>query len=344
MSDEVLSSPAQSNAWQLYVSGRRRQRLAGFLAAVTLILAFAVLADGLLANMRSGGSFHLEMLAGTSEPLSGPLGAGPASPEDVVAFPIPKDAPLSFEFDGFFASYWFGTGMWRGRVHVSETAAAGTYEIAVGVAGQPSSSFQTYTITVAGSLRELSRQSPSFFRRTTGWNPFIFAACFLAVGLGTALGSFLLGMRCRGLMAELGIAEIFKVRPEGDLARVIAVTGKRVVDGKSFAVYDSAMNRLGKAVFDREKGGLTECLFVPAGRGLPRPGSFVAFWPPSPPGASPAPRGFLARLTGVRLPVPVREVPKESVPDEAPSATAGSAEEAGTAENDGSPGSQGEKR
>ncbi len=269
---------AQSPEWLLYSSARNRQRLTGILAAVLLILAFAVLADGLLSRMRGGGSYRLEMLPGSSAPISGPMGSAPALESEMRAFPIPVDAPLSFEFQGFFTSYWFGTGMWRGLVHVSETAATGTYALAVGVEGQPSSTFQTYTISVAASSREQDRASLSLVRRYTGFNPFYLAAIFGALGLGTGISGFFLGRRQNRLLQDLGLAEIVRAMPEGKFVRVYAVQGKREVTGTSFVAYDREMNRLGKVIYDGEKNGIASCLFVPAGHGNPASGSFIAFW------------------------------------------------------------------
>ncbi|MDO5536001.1 MAG: hypothetical protein Q4F72_00520 [Desulfovibrionaceae bacterium] len=292
MPDDAFSPILQTSDWQLYSQGRARQRLTGLVAAVLLILAFAVLVDGLLSRMLGGGSFRLEMVAGTSEPISGPMGSKPASESEVRAFPIPMDAPISFDFEGFFSSYWFGTGMWRGTVHVSETAESGVYALAVGVEGQSSSSFQTYTISVARSPEEQDRQSLSLVRRTTGWNPFYLAAFLGAVGLGCALGSFSLGMRCSRLLRDMGLAEVFKVRPDGELLRVFTVTGKREVSGKSFLCFDSALRRLGKVIVDREKGGISECLFVKGERGVPQKGSLISFWEPALPEMKPMRRGL----------------------------------------------------
>ena len=269
---------AESPEWLLYSGARNRQRLAGVFAAVLLILAFVVLADGLLSRMRGGGSYRLEMLPGTSEAVSGPMGSGPALASEMRAFPIPADAPLSFEFQGFFTSYWFGTGMWRGLVHVSETAPSGTYALAVGIEGQPSSSFQTYTISVAASAREQDRASLSMVRRYTGFNPFYLAAIFGVFGIGTGISSFFLGRRQNALLRDLGLAEIVRVQPEGNFVRVYAVQGKREVTGKSFVAYDRDMNRLGKVIYDEEKNGIASCLFIPADHGLPSSGSFIAFW------------------------------------------------------------------
>ena len=133
-----LSPLAETPAWLSFRGLRARQRKAGLLACCLLVVGLAVLVDGLVSQMRGGGSFRIEMLAGTAEPVSGPQASLTATEKDMEAFPIPADAPLNFEFDGFFSSYWFGTGMWRGRIRAFEYAESGIYGMAVGIRGTPS--------------------------------------------------------------------------------------------------------------------------------------------------------------------------------------------------------------
>ena len=301
MPDKAYSPLRDTNDWLLYSQGRGRQKLAGLWAGVLLVLALAVLVDGLVARMIGGGSYRIEMLAGTSEPVSGPLGQGKPSEDEIRAFPIPVDAPVEFEFSGFFTSYWFGTGMWRGVVHVPETAESGTYALAVGIEGQPSSTFQTYTISVARSAEEQNRQALSFVRRMTGMNPFYLAAFFAVVGLGLALGNFCLGNRGNKLLAAMGLSEIFRVQPEGEFLRVFAVTGKRKVEGTAFVSFDADLMRLGKVIFDKEKGGLCECLFVKGEGKVPQKGSFIAFWEPVAPERSPLRKGIFTSVLSKKL-------------------------------------------
>lgn len=294
----TISSLRETNDWLLYAQGRARQKTAGIMAGIFLLLTFIVLADGLVARMIDGGSYRLEMLAGSSEPVSGPVGSGKPTEDQMQAFPIPVDAPVSFEFSGFFTSYWFGTGMWRGYVHVPETAPSGVYELAVGVEGQPSSTFQTYTISVARSVEEQNSQAVSNVRRYTGLNPFYVAAFFAVLGIGSALGNFFLGLRGSKLLKSMGLAEIFKVQPEGDFVRVFSVTGRKETGGKAFVCYDSELKRLGKVIFDKEKGGITECLFVKGEAEEPAKGSLIEFWEPEHFERTPMRKGPIGSLLG----------------------------------------------
>ncbi len=318
MSEKVHSPLLETNDWLLFSQGRGRQKMAGLLAGVFLVLAMAVLVDGLVARMIGGGSYRLEMLAGTSELVSGPLGQGKPTEDQIQAFPIPVDAPVDFEFSGFFNSYWFGTGMWRGIVHVPETAESGTYALAVGIEGQPSSTFQTYTISVARSADEQNRQALSLVRRFSGLNPFYVAAFFAVFGLGLALGNFALGNRGNKLLASMGLSEIFRVQPDGDFLRVFAVTGKRKVDGTAFVCFDADLLRLGKVIFDKEKGGLCECLFVKGDGDVPQKGSFIAFWDPEAPERSPMRKGIFTSVLSKKLTTGSAEKPESAVQEHNP--------------------------
>ena len=281
MSGSSLLSPlAETPAWLSFRGLRARQRKAGLLACCLLVVGLAVLVDGLVSQMRGGGSFRIEMLAGTAEPVSGPQASLTATEKDMEAFPIPADAPLNFEFDGFFSSYWFGTGMWRGRIRAFEYAESGIYGMAVGIRGTPSAAHQTYTVVVARSEEELNAMSLSFVRRFTGWNPFYVAMALVAAGLAASVLAFLLGRRCDGLTRSLGLAEIFRTQDEGDFLRVFMVTGLRKAEGKNFVAWDANLGRLGKVLNDGTRAGVTECLFVKDAGRLPRKGDFVAVWDP----------------------------------------------------------------
>lgn len=303
MSESELISPlARTPDWLMFSALRRRQRSSGFFFAVVMTLCLIVLCDGLLSQMRGGGSYRIEMLPGTSEAVSGPMGDAKAVAEDMEFFPIPQDAPVTFEFKGFFSSYWFGTGMWRGYLHVSDTAPSGTYQIAIGLRGTPSAAHQVYTVAVASDKFEQDRNSLSFVRRWTSWNPFYLAAILAAFGLGAGFASYMLGRRTEALLASLGLAEIFKTKPDGLFIRVFTVTGQRELAGKNWVAYDSSLHRLGKVIFDLSAHGVTECLFVKDAPRLPQKGDFVAFWERTPYTPSPARSGLFSGLFKKRKP------------------------------------------
>ena len=66
---------------------RRRQRASGFFSAIVMTLCLIVLCDGLISQMRGGGSYRIEMLPGTSEAVSGPMADPKAVAGDMEFFP-----------------------------------------------------------------------------------------------------------------------------------------------------------------------------------------------------------------------------------------------------------------
>ena len=301
MSDTQMVSPLASTPdWFMFSALRRRQRASGFFSAIVMTLCLIVLCDGLISQMRGGGSYRIEMLSGTSEAVSGPMADPKAVAGDMEFFPIPQDAPITFEFKGFFSSYWFGTGMWRGYLHASDSAPSGTYQMAIGLRGTPSAAHQVYTVAIAADKFEQDRNSLSFVRRWTSWNPFYLAAILAAFGLSAGVASYMLGRRTEGLLSSLGLSEIFKTSPDGIFIRVYNVTGQRDLAGKNWVAYDSSLRRLGKVIFDRSSNGVTECLFVKDAPVLPHRGDFVAFWERTPFNPSPVRRGFFHGLAGGR--------------------------------------------
>ena len=127
----------------------RVRRWSGALAALLLCLAALTLVDGLVALMRAG-STRIELIAGQSESLSGPVSSKHPVPEDLRLRLTPETAPVEFRLEGFFPSYWFGNGMWRGVVSTPPGATPGRYGLTVGFRG-------------GGGSRPVSgRQSPTY--------------------------------------------------------------------------------------------------------------------------------------------------------------------------------------
>ena len=118
-------SDSSNSFWQALPALKERQRRTGLLAALVLGLAVLVLVDGLQALMRAG-SYHLDIVAGQGTMLSGPIGIDKPRDSDLLVSVTPEGAPLSFRLDGFFASYWFGNGMWRGEIMAERPGARHT--------------------------------------------------------------------------------------------------------------------------------------------------------------------------------------------------------------------------
>ena len=113
MTTDIHTQQQKSKIWKRYTRARHQQVLAGKTGAIFLCIALLLLVDGLVALMRTDTS-RIDLLAGETASISGPLAVEAPVQGDVEARFIPGDTPLRFEVDGFFAGHWFGNGMWRG--------------------------------------------------------------------------------------------------------------------------------------------------------------------------------------------------------------------------------------
>ncbi|MDO5484230.1 MAG: hypothetical protein Q4F27_04910, partial [Desulfovibrionaceae bacterium] len=100
---------------------RSVQQYSGLCSALILLAAVLAMLDGLQAVVR-GSAYRLDMIPGESRSLSGPCPAVTPAPSDLLVQIGPQGAPLHFHFEDFFASYWTGTGMWRGSLVAGQTA------------------------------------------------------------------------------------------------------------------------------------------------------------------------------------------------------------------------------
>lgn len=205
------------------------QKALGWLAAALLLAGFAALADGLAAEMRRGPN-RLDVLPGSVTPLSGPIPVKQAEPADFFVRGGPPDGQVRLELDDFFAGYWFGSGMWRGKLVVGAEPGMGEYPFVVEFRDAPPKAAQTYRVAVwpdAGSLRAASF---SRLTREYGLPSFSTAAALLAAGLLSGLGNFLAGRRWHAMLRRQGCAEIYKLPRARDGGRE-AVFGMGAVHG-----------------------------------------------------------------------------------------------------------------
>ena len=187
-------SDSSNSFWQALPALKERQRRTGLLAALVLGLAVLVLVDGLQALMRAG-SYHLDIVAGQGTMLSGPIGIDKPRDSDLLVSVTPEGAPLSFRLDGFFASYWFGNGMWRGEIVAEQGATPGTYALSVRVRGTPASATQRYEVTVWSDAASQRQGAYSLTVSLLGFNPFWLSGILACIGIVPGLLSFLSGRR-----------------------------------------------------------------------------------------------------------------------------------------------------
>ena len=146
----------------------RRRRWCGAAASLLLCLAALTLVDGLVALMRSGSN-RIELLAGQSERLSGPVASQDPVSGDMRLRLEPETAPVDFRLEGFFPSYWFGNGMWRGVVAARPDAAPGTYAFSIGFRGGGSP--QKYEIVIWPDAAARRAGALSLIQAHTGLPP-----------------------------------------------------------------------------------------------------------------------------------------------------------------------------
>ena len=224
-------SDSSNSFWQALPALKERQRRTGLLAALVLGLAVLVLVDGLQALMRAG-SYHLDIVAGQGTMLSGPIGIDKPRDSDLLVSVTPEGAPLSFRLDGFFASYWFGNGMWRGEIVAEQGATPGTYALSVRVRGTPASATQRYEVTVWSDAASLRHGAYSLTVSLLGFNPFWLSGILACIGVVPGLLSFLSGRRIVRLLWYAGFSEVFRTDSkkegpaEGALCEVVDAGGQ----------------------------------------------------------------------------------------------------------------------
>lgn len=208
-----MRSLLKNPLWLWAKKYRARQRLTGWLSGILLALAMLALFDGLIAQMRQGAN-ELELLPGQSITISGPCAVKNPLPEDLSAQFTPENAPLAFELEGYFPGFWFGNGMWRGKITAEETAQPGDYGLRIAFRGATSATAQQYLIRIFAGPANLQAASLSFITRMLDLNPFMLAAVLGCAGIGLGILTWWFGSRFYKALPDLGLAEIFASDPK----------------------------------------------------------------------------------------------------------------------------------
>lgn len=184
-------------------------KLSGWIAMLVFLAGFAILVDGLAAEMRRGPN-RLDVTANSETALSGPIPVKKAELEDFYVQGNSPDGQVKLVLDDFFASYWFGSGMWRGRLVVGDNPGLGEYPFVIEFKDAPARSAQQYKMVVWPTMDALRAGSESWVMRHLDWNPFGLAAIVIPCALLLGLLNFLLGRRWAHSLAALGYGEVFK--------------------------------------------------------------------------------------------------------------------------------------
>lgn len=198
----------QNPLWRQAAGERLRQRFLGRISGILLAIALAALFDGLLAQMRVGHQ-ELDLLPGESITISGPVALRNPLASDIIASFAPEGAPLRFELDGFFTGYWFGSGMWRGRIEALPEADTGRYILRVSFRGASARNAQRYALNIYADASAMRAASLSFIRRYTGFNPFLLAAFAGCLGILLGSATYFFGRGYTRKLHALGLAQIY---------------------------------------------------------------------------------------------------------------------------------------
>ena len=226
MTVSAPSRPSFSSA-SLGFSLLRTQKVLGWLALLLLLSAFASLVDGLTAEMRRGPN-RLDVLVNSETPLSGPIPVKTAELDDFSVQGNAADGQVKLVLDDFFASYWFGSGMWRGRLVVGDNPGIGEYQMVVQFRDAPPKGAQSYRVVVWADEESMREGSFSWVMREYGYSPFVVAGCLFPVGLLLATVNFLVGRQRAQRLQNAGCGEVYKVmRGDGGSKKAQAIGAGR---------------------------------------------------------------------------------------------------------------------
>lgn len=259
------------------------QRRWGISCTLFLALALVGILDG-LQSLRRAEANLVELVAGTSESVSGSLAIRHPLRDDFRASFAPNAPALQFDLEGFFTGYIFGSGMWRGTVRARADAKPGRYILSTTLKGLPARATQRYTVCVYANEDALRSASLSFLQRTTGHNPFLDAAFLGVLGLCTGIVVFLLGQRHIRQLAALGCAEVIMVRPDTKGLRLwcLAYSLRAPALGTWCTVLDAQGTPLGEASLVGVRKGTLEMTMASASPKVSK-SCFVRLRSPIPP-------------------------------------------------------------
>lgn len=232
--------------WQNARTNRKYQHILGTVSGIFLAVALFALFDGLLALMRKGTN-ELEFIPGQSLIISGPAALKNPVNSDVIARFTPEGAPLSFELEGFFSGYWFGNGMWRGKILADMTAEPGEYEARISFKGAPAQSAQMYRFLVFADHAAMRAASLSWIRRYSGINPFVLSAWAALAGVLCGMATYWFGRRFAQYLTRLGLCEVYSA--DAATSSIWCLVSKRLAPQPGLArmILDADGNIFGEA-------------------------------------------------------------------------------------------------
>lgn len=185
------------------------RRRVGWIGFSCLLLAAIFVLDGL--GERLGQKFNtIEILAGESTDLTGPMPAGSEALGDLRVTSDTEGINVSFE--GIFSGFWLGGAMWKAKLNVDPRLKNGTYSFAVhGRSDAPPPSL-AYSVRVFENKEAMNRASYSISRRFLSANPFVLAGTSFFLALLILCWVYLLSSRLEKALADSGQSEVFMVK------------------------------------------------------------------------------------------------------------------------------------
>lgn len=198
----------------------RMQRMSGVFAMLTLTLALLILFDGLRSGIfGTQGPVHL--VPGDEYAISGPLPPRTDTLEDFVIDGTLRDNSIVLKADGIFRGYWFGGGMWRGRIVVGSQCPPGHYEFAVrDKFGEKQNPALIFSAQVFVGNAERQAHSPSLVMRWCGVEPFLVAGILGCVGLLCVGLNYLFGHQWSKVLAEHSCGVVFRKKTVAEQVEV----------------------------------------------------------------------------------------------------------------------------
>lgn len=234
-------------------------RFYGRVSAFFFAAALFCLADGLYSSVRVGADV-LELLPGQTLMVSGPSPLKNPLNSDFIAQITPPGEDARFVLEGFFASYWFGSAMWRGAVQADADAEPGRRELLIRFRGAPAKSAQKFLVSIWESEEARRAEEPSAVRRLSGVSPVVPGLVCGVAGFLLGGFTFFWGRKYLKNLSSLGCSEVFRTDLTENDRRVFCLANDRKSrwEGISCKVLTPDGEEIGRAVAQKSAKGILE--------------------------------------------------------------------------------------
>lgn len=190
----------------------------GKLCLIAGLLAFSAVSDILVSSYRKPAN-SLDVVTGSTVDINGRLYGSAKSVSDLQYSITSSDLKLEFD-KNLYSGFWFGEGMWRGKVVAAGTIQSGSHTIRIRYPDikdikpkdlEKFNKLSSYTINVHEDTKALHAGSYSVFTRLSGLSPWVvFGVFFPLILIGGALNYRISGI-LEKIMVKNGQAEIYRI-------------------------------------------------------------------------------------------------------------------------------------